>query len=169
MLHRSSKLLGFSLVAMLAACSPSSATAPTTCPQGAFLSAVQEYVPDSRFIDTPWEPAEGTDLKAVIDSGGVACTYGLQEAEIGTTVMWARGADLYSSRENQWERDGYLRVDIDGTETAWALMDEAGEETHLWILNLLVDDIWIQINATFLRDVTAADDLIAAAIAATRG
>lgn len=157
------------IVAILTACSTSSVAAPTVCPQGDFLAAVQGYVPDAQFIDTPWEPAEGTDLKTVIDSGGVACTYGLQEAEIGTTVMWVSGADLYASRENQWERDGHLRVDIEGAEVAWALVEEAGDETHLWILNLLVEDVWIQINATFLRDVTAASELVAAAIAAIRG
>jgi hypothetical protein len=59
-------------------------------------------------------------------------------------------------------------VTIDATDTAWALVEEAGVESHLWILNLLVDDVWIQINATFLRDVASADDLIAAAIDVTR-
>jgi len=156
------------LLAGLAGCSSQSASAPTACPQGEFLTAVQRYVPDSQFFDTPWEPAPGTDLKAVLESGGVACTYGLQEAEIGTTVMWAKGAELFASRENQWEQDGYSRVTIDATDTAWALVEEAGVESHLWILNLLVDDVWIQINATFLRDVASADDLIAAAIDITR-
>ena len=155
------------VLTVLAGCSSQSASAPNNCPQGEFLATVQQYVPDAQFIDTPWEPAPDTDLEAVLNSGGVACTYGLQEAEIGTTVMWAQGAELYASRENQWERDGYSRVTIDGTDTAWALVEEAGVESHLWILNLLVDDVWIQINATFLRDVASADDLIAAAIAVT--
>lgn len=156
------------VLAALAACSSQSASAPTTCPQGEFLAAVQQYVPDSQFVDTPWEPAPGTDLEAVINSGGVACSYGIQEAEIGTTVMWAQGAELFASREDQWEADGYSPVTIDGTDTAWALIEEAGVESHLWILNLLVDDVWIQMNATFFRDVASADDLIAAAIEVTR-
>lgn len=161
-------LLATVVVAVLAGCSSQSVSAPTTCPQGEFLAAVQQYVPDARFVDTPWEPAPGTDLEAVIDSGGIACTYGIQEAEIGTTVMWAQGAELFASRENQWEQDGYSQVTIDGTDIAWALVEEAGVESHLWILNLLVDDVWIQVNATFLRDVASADDLIDAAIHVTR-
>lgn len=156
------------VVAALAGCASQSVSAPITCPQGDFLAAVQQYVPDARFIDTPWEPAPGTDLEAVIDSGGVACTYGIQEAEIGTTVMWAQGAELFTSRENQWEQDGYSQVTIDGTDIAWALVEEAGVESHLWILNLLVDDVWIQMNATFFRDIASADDLIDAAIHVTR-
>lgn len=166
--HTRHLLSAAAVLSVLAGCSSQSATAPTSCPQDEFTAAVQEYVPNAQFIDTPWEPAPGTDLEAVLNSGGVACTYGLQEAEIGTTVMWAQGTDLFTSRENQWEQDGYSRVTIDGTDTAWALVEEAGVESHLWILNLLVDDVWIQINATFLRDVASADDLIAAAIAVTR-
>ena len=43
-----------------------------------------------------------------------------------------------------------------------------GEEQHLWALNLLVDDVWISINATFLRDLSQAQPLVDAAIQVVR-
>ena len=162
-------LFAVSLVAALAGCggSAESASAPTECPQGDFLVAVQDYVPDSVFIDTPWEPAPGTDLAAALDAGGVACSYGLQEAEIGTTVLWANGSDLFASRTAQWEADGYQRVDVEGADEAWALFEKTEVESHLWIVSLLVDGVWIHINTTFLSDLEEARALIDAAIRET--
>lgn len=164
-------VLGIAVLSLtlLAGCSSASSplSAPTVCPQGEFLETVRQYVPDSEFIDTEWQPAPGTNLEAVITNGGVACSYGLQEAEVGATVTWVNGRELFAAREDQWQADGYAAVSIPDTDQAWALVDEAGVESHLWVLNLLVDDVWIQINATFLRDVASADDLIAAAIDVT--
>lgn len=48
------------------------------------------------------------------------------------------------------------------------LRETIGEDNHLWAINVLADDVWIQINATFLQDLVEAQPLIDAAIAATR-
>jgi hypothetical protein len=162
----------FAVVAVatvLAACGGGNdTTVPTTCPQGDFLAVMNDYVEGSVFIDTPWEPAEGTDLAAAIDAGGVACSYGIQEAEVGATVLWST-ADAFDSRRAQWQADGQRQVELTGADEAWLLEEIAGTEQFLWQVNLLVGDAWIQINATFLRDLDAAQPLIAAAIAEVLG
>jgi len=126
------------------------------------------YVTNSVFIDTPWEPAPDTDLAAAIDAGGVACSYGIQEAEVGATILWAPAADTFDVRRSTWEENGQTRVDIPGTQEAWVLRETIGEDNHVWAINVLADDVWIQINATFLQDLVEAQPLIDAAIAATR-
>lgn len=129
---------------------------------------MNQYVEGSFFIDTPWEPAPNTDLAAAINSGGVACSYGIQEAEVGATILWAPADDTFTERRTQWQLDGQRQVEIAGANEAWALEEINGEERHLWILNLLVDDVWISINATFLPDLSQARLLIDATIAVVR-
>jgi hypothetical protein len=164
-----SRYLTATLLVALASCGSSagSASAPTECPEGEFLIAVQGYVDNAKFIDTPWEPAPGTDLEAAISAGGAACSYGIQEAEVGATILWANGADLFASRSAQWEADGYQRVEVDGVDEAWALIEETDVERHLWIVSLLADGVWIHINTTFLSDLEEARPLIDAAIDVT--
>lgn len=152
----------------LAACG-GSATPPTTCPTDEMLPIMNRYVDGAVFIDTPWEPSPNTDLAAALDAGGVACAYGIQEAEVGAAILWAPGEKTYADRSVQWQIDGQRRVVIEGAEEAWALEETNGDERHLWSLNLLVDDVWISINATFLRDLSQAQPLIDATIAVVRG
>lgn len=163
-----SAALSLALIVMASCSANSRAVAPNECPQGVFLATVQTYVPGSAFIDTPWEPAPDTDLAAALDARGVACSYGIQEAEIGTTILWAQGADAFPARRHAWKAGGQEQVMVDGADEAWALRDSAGTERHLWAVNLLVDDVWIQVNATFLRDLDEARPLIDAAIAVVR-
>lgn len=153
--------------ATLAACGDST-TPPTTCPIDAMLPTMNQYVEGSFFIDTPWEPAPNTDLAAAINAGGVACSYGIQEAEVSATILWAPAENTFAERRTQWLTDGQRQVEIAGTDEAWALEEVNGEERHLWTLNLLVDDVWISINATFLPDLSEAQPLIDAVIAATQ-
>lgn len=155
-------------LAIVAGCS-STASAPTTCPTDELLPTISQYVQGSSFIDTPWEPAPDTDLRAAMSAGGVACSYGIQEAEVGTTILFAQGKDVFESRRQTWKTDGQQSVDIAGTDEAWALYAMNGDERHLWIVNLLVDDVWIQVNATFLSDLDEAQPLIEAAIEVVRG
>ncbi len=35
---------------------------PSDCTKTQILAAFPESIPNPKFIDTPWEPAEGTDL-----------------------------------------------------------------------------------------------------------
>ena len=153
---------------ILGGCS-SAATAPSTCPTDELLPTINDYVQGSSFIDTAWEPAPDTDLLAALSVGGVACSYGIQEAEIGTTILFAQGKDVFDSRRKTWKADGQQSVDIAGTNEAWVLYATNGDQRHLWIINMLVDDVWIQVNATFLSDLDEAQSLIAATIAVVRG
>jgi hypothetical protein len=155
------------ITGILTACG-SSATAPTSCPTDEMLPTMNRYVKGSVFIDTPWEPAPDTDLAAAINAGGVACSYGIQEAEVGATILWAPAGDAFADRKVQWQIDGHRKVDVAGADEAWALEETNGEEQHLWALNLLVDDVWISINATFLRDLSQAQPLADAAINVVR-
>ena len=152
---------------LLASCSDTSRL-PTTCPQGEFLAVMNDYVEGSIFIDTPWEPAAGTDLAAAFDAGGIVCSYGIQEAEVGATVMWST-AEAFESRRAQWQADGQQAVSVSGANEAWALLESTGSEQHLWALNILSGGLWIHIGATFLPDVESATVLVSAAIAATSG
>lgn len=162
-------LLGIVAVVASSCASDPGATVPSACPKGDFLAAVERYVPGSTFIDTPWEPAPDTDLKAALDAGGVACTYGIQEAEAGATILWVPSASAFESRRAVWKADGQERVDVPGADEAWALGESTGTERHLWALNLLVDGAWIQVNATFLSDLDEAQPLVDAAIGELRG
>jgi hypothetical protein len=171
-LHRGTLSLGLLatlLVLALAACGDDDASVPSSCPQGEFLAVMNDYVEGSVFIDTQWEPAPDTDLAAAIDAGGVACSYGIQEAEVGATVLWST-AEAFESRRAQWQADGQVQVDVNGADEAWALQEVVSDtEQHLWALNLLVGDAWIHIGATFLPDLGSASELVAAAIAEVRG
>jgi hypothetical protein len=153
---------------LLAACGSNGASVPESCPQGDFLVAMNSYVEGSVFIETPWEPAPDTDLAAALDNGGVACSYGIQEAEVGATILWST-SEAYAERLAQWQADGQEEVSVAGADEAWANQEIVSDaERHLWALNLLVDDVWIQINATFLPDLAAAESLVDAAIAEIR-
>jgi hypothetical protein len=153
---------------LLAACGSNGTSVPESCPQGDFLVAMNSYVEGSVFIDTPWEPAPDTDLAAALDNGGVACSYGIQEAEVGATILWST-SEAYAERLAQWQADGQEEVSVAGADEAWANQEIVSDaERHLWALNLLVDDVWIQINATFLPDLAAAESLVDAAIAEIR-
>lgn len=145
------------------------ASVPATCPQGNVLSAMNEYVDGSVFIDTQWDAMPNTDLAAALEAGGIACSYGIQEAEIGATVLWS-SAEAFDSRRAQWKSDGQVQVDVMGADEAWVLQEVVNNnERHLWAINLLVDGVWIHIAATFLPDLDAAGSLVAAAIAELRG
>lgn len=128
---------------------------------------MNSYVDGSIFIDTQWEPALNTDMAAAIDAGGVACSYGIQEAEVGATLLWSTAA-AGEMRRAQWRADGQQKVTVRGVDEAWALQEGGAQERHLWTLNLLVDDAWIQINATFLQSLDEALPLVDASIEALR-
>jgi len=155
------------IAGLLASCG-NTATAPTTCPTDEILPTMNRYVEDSVFIDTPWEPAPDTDLAAAIDAGGVACSYGIQEAEVGATILWAPADGTFDVRREQWKSDGQKQVDMPGTDEAWALQETIGEDNHVWTINVLIDGVWIQLNATFLQDLAAAQPLVDAAITLLR-
>jgi len=77
-----------SLVILLAGCgtvtkAPTSTPAfqpPANCNDTNILSALPSDLANPMYIPTEWQPAAGTDLEAILKGGGIACTYGVQQA-----------------------------------------------------------------------------------------
>jgi hypothetical protein len=160
---------------LLAGCSSSEESvlrnSPFDCEIEGVISAFAAEVPGSDYIPTDWEPAAGTDLDAIYDAGGIACSYGIGEAEVGGTVMWANiDPDTWTERSIQWTSSGFTPIDLAGFDESAAFILKEGtsaDEMHLWAINLLIDGVWIHIGATFLQDLQEANGIIAAAIEAT--
>lgn len=144
---------------------------PANCQSNGVNEAFAQIIPPSQFIDTKWKPAAGTDLYAAINAGGIACSYGVQEEEIGGTVIWAPNKDdLWNSRVKQWQSEGMIAVDIPGVDesAAFRLPDGAtsADSMPAWRINLLIGDMWIQLGAAFIQNVDEATPIIQAAIKA---
>jgi hypothetical protein len=142
---------------------------PSDCTKTQILAAFPESIPNPKFIDTPWEPAEGTDLFETLSRGGIACSYGIQTAEIGATILWAPNDDgVFESRIPEWTNFGQVKMDLPGVDEESACVlsegDENSVERHVWAINLLFKGVWIQVNATYLQTVEEAIPLVQAAI-----
>lgn len=142
---------------------------PNDCTKTAILAALPDSIPNPQYIATEWEPAEGTDLEEAYSRGGIACSYGIQEAEIGTTILWAPNDEgVFESRIPEWTKSNQVMTDLPEIEedAAYVLAegDENSVERHVWTINLSIDGIWIQVNATFLQTIEEAVPLIQAAI-----
>ena len=142
---------------------------PASCELDPVNSAFAKIIPPSKYIPTEWTPAEGTDLYAVINSGGIACTYGDEAAEVGGTVMWAINKDgLWDERVAAWQAEGLEAVDIPGIEenAAYKLPEGATSADNMpaWRVNLLIGDLWIQLGAAFIQSFEEATPIIEAAI-----
>jgi hypothetical protein len=160
----------------LTACSndPESTTAPqlpsvpSDCTKTKVLAAFPEKVPNPKFINTDWEPSEGTDLYAAYNAGGIACSYGIQEAEIGATILWAPDNQiLFEERSKEWIAAGQKELDLPDfdEEKAYVLTEgtEGQGEFHVWAINYLIDGVWIQVGATFLGSIDEAMPIVKAA------
>ena len=146
---------------------------PIDCNQQVVIDAFNDLVPGSRFVPTEWQPAADTDLDAVLKNNGIACSYGIETAEIGGTVMWAENKnDVWENRVNVWKKSGQIKIDLPGIDETEAYVLQEGstsaDEMHVWGVNLLVGDIWIQLNATFLQNLDEAVPLIRSAISAAQ-
>ncbi len=147
---------------------PELPSVPSDCTKTKILAAFPEKVPNPKFIDTQWEPAEGTDLYAAYNAGGIACSYGIQEAEIGATILWAPDNQiLFNERSAQWLEAGQKEVDLPDfdEEKAYVLTQgtEGQGEFMVWSINYLIDGVWIQVGATFLGSIEEAMPLVKAA------
>lgn len=141
---------------------------PLFCDQTKVLDAFPDKVPNPKFIQTDWEPAEGTDLFAAYNAGGIACSYGIEEAEIGATVLWAPDYGItFSGLEEGWKADGLKEIDLPDfdEDKAYVLTEgiEGEGEYHVWKVNALVDGFWIQVGATFFGSIDEAMPLVKAA------
>ena len=145
---------------------------PMTCNLDAVNSAFAKIIPTSKYIDTKWKPAAGTDLFEAINGGGIACSYGDQNAEIGGTVMWTPNMDgIWDSRVMKWTKDGMIKIDIPNVneEAAYMLPDgsTSADGMPAWRVNLLINGIWIQLGAAFIQSWDEATPIIDAAITAS--
>ncbi len=121
------------------------------------------------WIDTKWQPAAGTDLEAIYKAGGIACSYGIQSAEIGGTFTWAPDSEgLFASRIASWKNAGYVKTDIPGLAEidAWVISDAARSKMEIpsWSANILIDGTWISIGGRFIQSTSDALPLIKAAV-----
>ena len=171
---KSASLLIFSL--LLASCSsqeevaaPELPSVPSNCADTKVLESILPRIADAKYIETEWEPAEGTDLYAAYNAGGIACSYGLQEAEVGATILWAPdNKTLFSELTPNWIGFGQKEIDLPGIdeEAAYYLNEgiQGQGEYHIWSVNLLINGAWIQVGATFFNSLEDATPVIKAAI-----
>jgi hypothetical protein len=147
---------------------PQLPSVPSDCTKTKVLAAFPEKVPNPKFINTDWEPSEGTDLYAAYNAGGIACSYGIQEAEIGATILWAPDNQiLFEERSKEWIAAGQKELDLPDfdEEKAYVLTEgtEGQGEFHVWAINYLIDGVWIQVGATFLGSIEEAMPIVKAA------
>ena len=141
---------------------------PLFCDETKVLEAFPEKVPNPKYIPTNWEPAEGTDLYAAYQVGGIACSYGIGEAEVGATIIWAPDdGTLFNELSKGWVESGMKEIDLPGIdeEKAFVLTEgtEGEGEFHVWKINLLQDGYWIQVGATFFSSIDEAIPLVKSA------
>lgn len=145
---------------------------PASCEIPEVIDEFAAQVPGSKYVPTDWQAFPDTDLAAVLDNNGIACTYGIQVAEVGGTVLWTPNAkNIWEDRKTSWVEFGETPIDLPGIdETAAYVLKESTEsgEMHVWKVNLLIDDLWIQVGASFLQNVEEALPIIKASIAATK-
>ena len=142
---------------------------PVDCQSTAVLAAFPESIPHAVYIPTPWQPAEGSDLETFINNAGVACSYGIQVAEIGATILWVENTGgLFEAAIKEFTAAGQKEIELKGVDEKKAFYleegDKNGSEYHIWVVNLLVNGVWIQINATFFNSVEDAMPIIKAAV-----
>lgn len=163
-----------SMLLLLTGCSKTEEVAaapswvPLDCAKTKVLAAFPERIPNPKYVATNWEPSEGTDLYAAYSVGGIACSYGIQEAEVGATVIWAPNfGDVWDQRSVEWVAAGQEEIDLPGISEskAYALTEGvAGQgEYHVWVVNALIDGFWIHIGATFFGSIEDAVPLVQAA------
>ena len=147
---------------------PETLSVPLNCADTKVLAAFPEKVPNPKYIKTDWEPAEGTDLFAAYNAGGIACSYGIQEAEIGATILWTPDfGDIFAGLEGGWKESGMKEVDLPDfdEEKAYVLTEgtEGQGEYHVWKINFLERGFWIQVGATFFGSIEEAMPIVKAA------
>jgi len=141
---------------------------PIFCDETKVLAAFPDRILNPKYLPADWEPAEGTDLYAAYKAGGIACSYGIGEAEVGATIIWAPDDDsMFNNLSVGWKESGMREIDLPGIdeEKAFVLTEgtEGQDEFHVWKINLLQNGYWIQVAATFFGSVDEALPIIKAA------
>jgi hypothetical protein len=144
---------------------------PANCEIPEVINEFDAHVPGSKFVPTDWQPFPGTDLDAALTNQGIACTYGIQVAEVGGTILWASNSNnVWQERKQSWIEAGETPIDLPGIQesAAYILQDgTSADEMHVWRVNLLINEVWIQVGASFLQNLDEALPIIKAAITAT--
>jgi undecaprenyl-diphosphatase len=148
---------------------PTSLSVPKDCLSTKVLSALQKDVRQAQFIDTPWQPAPGTELADFLNNGGIACSYGIQSAEVGITVDWvADGTSLFNNRVAGWISEGYQKIDIPNLTESQAYFFQKDQsptnEFHQYRVNLLIDGFWISLSSSFGKTIEDSSDWLKAAV-----
>jgi hypothetical protein len=145
---------------------------PSTCELEEVITAFNERLDGAVFIPTDWQPAEGTDLYDVYEAGGIACSYGIESAEIGGTVMWAPANDeLWLEKSTEWKAAGYVGVDVPNVDEHEALVLETmgADGQAVWYINFHIGGVWIQFGASkFITDLEDALEIVQAAALVTK-
>ena len=143
---------------------------PAQCEIAGVVNAFAAQVPGSKYVPTDWQPAPDTDLEATLNNEGIACTYGIQVAEVGGTILWASNSNgVWEDRKKSWIEAGEKAIDLPGINEGAAYILEDGtsaDEVHVWRINILYRGVWIQVGASFLQNLDEAFPIIEAAIAA---
>jgi undecaprenyl-diphosphatase len=148
---------------------PTSLSVPKDCLSTKVLSALQKDVRQAQFIDTPWEPAPGTELADFLNNGGIACSFGIQSAEVGITVDWvADGTSLFNNRVAGWISEGYQKIDIPNLTESEAYFFQKDQsptnEFHQYRVNLLIDGFWISLSSSFGKTIEDSSEWLMAAV-----
>jgi len=148
---------------------PTSLSVPKDCLSTKVLSALQKDVRQAQFIDTPWQPAPGTELADFLNNGGIACSYGIQSAEVGITVDWVADATtLFNNRVAGWISEGYQKIDIPNLTESQAYFFQKDQsptnEFHQYRVNLLIDGFWISLSSSFGKTIEDSSDWLKAAV-----
>ena len=142
---------------------------PSECLTTSVLPTIKSKVKNAEYLEREWDLVEGTDVFAAYNAGGIVCTYGLQEAEVGATILWAPdNKSLFSELTPNWVGFGQKEIDLPGIEEddAYYLSEgiEGQGEYHIWSVNLLINGSWIQVGATFFNSLEDAIPVIKSAI-----
>jgi hypothetical protein len=143
---------------------------PASCEIAAVIGEFDAQVPGSKYVPTDWQPSPDTDLEAALNNQGIACTYGIQVAEVGGTILWASNSNnVWELRKQSWIDAGETLIDLpDLDETEAYILQEgtSADEMHVWRINILIRGVWIQIGASFLQNLDEALPIIKATITA---
>ncbi|MEI6120759.1 MAG: hypothetical protein WCQ06_06595 [Actinomycetes bacterium] len=145
---------------------------PSDCTKTGLNAALSKIVSGSKYIATQWQPSPGTELAEFLNNGGIACSYGLQSAEIGITAKWVDDSKLiFENRESEWLKSGYTKVALDGidSDAAYFLLKKQSptQEFHVWSLNFKYKSAWFSLSCTsFAQSLADGVPLAKAMIAA---
>jgi undecaprenyl-diphosphatase len=148
---------------------PISYSVPKDCESTKVLAELQKDVRQAQYIDMPWQPAAGTELADFLNNGGIACTYGIQSAEVGITVDWVpNGTALFNNRTAGWLAEGYEKIDIPNLMESEAYFFQRDQsptnEFSRYQVKFLINGFWINLSASFGKTIEDSSGWIKAAV-----